>query len=289
MLMNRTWLFAGLAALAGLVAVIAWRADSPPVGEASPAVSTARDVSVPSSAKLVREATPPGAADIVNLRRLLDDEIRARQELESEVEALRRQVAELRDRSESNAADAPRNRSQAVAADASADAANAWFDEQALIAAGIDSALAAELKAYFEALELERLQLRDRAAREGWDRARRRDEFALLDEREQSLRERLGDSGYDAYLYAAGRPNRVAVTSVLASAPAAQAGIEPGDYILRYANQRIYDWSDLRAATAAGDLSELVEIEVERDGESMRFYLARGPLGVRTDSRSIAP
>jgi len=79
------------------------------------------------------------------------------------------------------------------------------------------------------------------------------------------------------------------VTSVLASAPAGQAGIEAGDHILRYDNQRMYNWRDLRTATTSGDISDVVEVEVDRDGETLQFYLARGPLGIRMDSLSVAP
>ena len=110
-----------------------------------------------------------------------------------------------------------------------------------------------------------------------------------LDDREQALRDQLGDSAYDAYLYASGQPNRVAVTSVLASAQAAQAGIQPGDLIMRYDRERIYNWRDLRDATTSGNLADSIEIEVERDGDTLQFYVTRGPLGIRMDSRSIAP
>ena len=287
--MNRTLTYVVLAAVVAVLLALAWRGESPPDGEAKQANAQVGENAGSASGSTPGSAPPRAGSEIDTLHRRLDAEIRARRELEGEVEALRRQVAELQDRAESNAVDAQLKRSQAAAADASDDSANAWFDEQSLIAAGMDGVLAAELKAFFERLELERLQLRDRAAREGWDRARRREELDALDQREQSLRERLGEQGYDAYLYAAGRPNRVAVTSVLESAPAGQAGIQPGDYILRYDRERIYNWTDLRAATSAGNLSEMVEIEVERDGETLQFYLARGPLGVRMDSRSVAP
>jgi S1-C subfamily serine protease len=110
-----------------------------------------------------------------------------------------------------------------------------------------------------------------------------------LDNREQELRDQLGDAAYDAYLYAAGRPNRLVVTSVLESAPAGQAGIVTGDRIVGYDNRRIYNWRDLRNAMSGGSITDTVEIEVERDGHSLQFYLNRGPLGVRTDSQSLAP
>lgn len=285
--MNRTWMYAGLAAVCGFLVAIAWRVDAPPAGERPQAAAASREAAMQPSMPAAIAPAQSAGSDIGELRRRLDDEVRARRELEDEVAALRRQLDELQVLGESSAARL--QQAQSEAADSGVDSANGWFDEQALIDSGMDGALAGELKDFYERLEFERLQLRDRAAREGWDRARRRDGFEALDERERQLRERLGDSGYDAYLYAAGRPNRVAVTSVLASAPAAQAGIQAGDYILRYDNERIYDWSDLRAATTAGDLGDPVALEVERGGKKLQVYLSRGPLGVRTDSRSVAP
>jgi len=286
--MKSALIYTAIAIAAGAAVALAIpHGDSRQAAEtASVEPTTAKTGGSPSGVPRVAAQTPAAPGDargLADLEQRLLKETRARRELESEVAALRRQVEELQ-----LAAGASTARGQA-ASNAAGDAANAWFDEQALVASGMDAALAGELKVFFERLEFERLQLRDRAAREDWDRARRRAGLDALDDRERQLRERLGDSGYDAYLYAAGRPNRVAVTSVLASAPAGQAGIRAGDYILRYGNQRIYDWSDLRAATSAGNLGDPVELEVERDGEKLQVYLARGPLGVRTDSRSVAP
>lgn len=283
--MNRTWWIAGLAALGGFLLAFAWRGTAPPAGEPTPAVAVSppRAASQPLPAAV--QTIPTAAAEIDALRRRIDDEADARRELEGEVEALRRQLAGLQARAESSAQSGRQADSLAEADDAG----RAWFDERALLAAGMDEARARELKLVFEQLELERLRLRDRAVREGWDRERRRTEFEALAEREVALRERLGEDEYAAYLYAAGQPNSVEITSVLASAPAAQAGIRAGDRILRYANERIYSPRELSAATRGGAFGEPVEIEVERDGENLRFYLSRGPMGVRTGSLSLAP
>jgi hypothetical protein len=226
------------------------------------------------------------APEMTELQRSLQGEIRARRALEEKLDQLVRRVAEM-----GNALAAlPGN----VAADDAATndvevAGQGWFDEQVLIESGMDSIQASQLKVLFEQLEMERLYLRDQSAREGWDRARLRDEFRQLDDKEESLKDELGESAYDAYLYAAGQSNRVAVTSVLESAQAGQVGIEAGDHILRYDNQRVYNWRDLRTATTSGDISDVVEVEVDRDGETLQFYLARGPLGIRMDSLSVAP
>ena len=288
--MRKTLLVAGLTAITLILALIAWRLDSPLEGEQRIAQTASRDAGA-AAARSATESALPAAAEVGELRRRLDDEIRARRELERRLEALEREVAGL----ESDSQRRPVVEAGSAAGDAESEAGSAdgsrraWFDEQALVASGIDEARARELKLYFEQLELERLRLRDRAAREGWDGSRRRQEFALLGEREDSLREQLGEHEYAAYLYAAGRPNSVEITSVLASAPAGQAGIRSGDRILRYAGERIYSPRELRLATTGGEFGAPVEIEVERDGETLRVYLARGPMGVRTGPLSVAP
>jgi hypothetical protein len=231
-------------------------------------------------------AAPAVVLDLTELQRSLQDETRARRALEKKLDRLVRRVAEMGAAMEASPGTVAAN--DAITNDAEV-AGQGWFDEQALIEGGMDSVQASQLKAFFEQLEMERLYLRDQAAREGWDRARLRDEFRQLDDKEESLRDQLGESAYDAYLYASGQSNRVAVTSVLASAQAGQAGIEAGDHILRYDNQRVYNWQDLRTATTSGDISDVVEVEVDRDGETLQFYLARGPLGIRMDSLSVAP
>ena len=252
--------------------------ESPDIGQAKPA----GDFPMGNA-----DASGQAAARISELNRLLQDEIRARQALQQKLEALSDRVAALDSASEFDIPSQDFEQAGESLDDLRPE--QGWFDQQALLDSGMDNALVSELKLTFEQLEMERLYLRDRAAREDWDRDKTRSEMDVLESREDELRERLGESAYDAYLYASGQTNRVAVTSVLASAQAGQAGIRSGDHILRYDNQRIYNWMDLRSATTSGDISDTVQVEVERDGETLEFYLARGPLGIRMDSLRVAP
>lgn len=288
--MSKVLPYTGIVALAVVLAVIAWPEDPPPAAEQARPDSAFRDSSTVTSDPKRQGTIADTDIEIDELRRRLEDEIRARRALERRLQDLEGEIAILQ-----AAASAAMSADSDTAAAGQDDApgedgqSRAWFDEQALVASGLDETSARELRLFFEQLELERLRLRDRATREGWDSARTRDEFTALEDRESSLRERLGDEGYAAYLYAAGRSNRVEVTNVLASAPAGQAGIQAGDQILRYGDERIYSPRELRSAIADGDIGDLVEVEVEREGESLRFYLSRGPLGVRTSSLSVAP
>ncbi len=229
------------------------------------------------------------SADINRLNQQFKNEIRARQALELKVEALSREMAKLDDNLQSFKAS---NDSEQEANDSDSEVSGSddnWFNEQALVDSGMSSSRASELKTYFEQLELERLYLRDQSIRESWDRAKYREALQTLTNQEDDLRNQLSESEYDAYLYASGQTNRVAVTSVLASAQAGTAGIKSGDHIIRYDNQRIYNGFDLREATAGGNIEDTVALEVERDGETLQFYLPRGPLGIRMNSVSVAP
>jgi predicted metalloprotease with PDZ domain len=226
-------------------------------------------------------------SDIAELSRLLQDEIIARKSLEQKIKSLSFQVSQLKSNSQYQPTDLSSQAENPAPLDVQAD--SDWFNEQALVDSGMTSSQAIELKSFFEQQELQQLFLRDQAVREGWDRQRYRDEFQTLNDEEDVLKAKLGDSAYDAYLFASGQSNRVSVISVLATAPAGTAGILVGDHILRYDNQRIYSGIELRQATTGGNASDSVSVQVVRDGKTLEFYLNRGPLGIRMNSVSVAP
>ena len=228
-------------------------------------------------------------ADIAELERLLQYEINARQELEKKFELLSQKGANFDSVSQSFL---ETESTESVSSDGESDVSTAdrgWFNEQALIDSGMGSSQASELKGHFEQLEMERLYLRDRSIRESWSREKYREAVQSLNSKESELENQLGESMYDSYLYASGRPNRVSVTSVFPSAQAGIAGIVSGDHIIRYDNQRIYNGFDLREATTGGNAGDTVALEVERDGKTIQFYLVRGPLGIRMNPVSVAP
>jgi C-terminal processing protease CtpA/Prc len=226
--------------------------------------------------------------DLNELYRLLRKEMRARQALEQKLETLSRQIADLKSNSESFKPIDAGPADNISEADVSG-ADNKWFNEQALVDIGMTSSRANELKNYFEQLELERLYLRDQSIREDWEREKLTEAMQNITDKENDLKSRLSESEYDAYLYASGQTNRVAVTSVLASAEAGTAGILSGDYIIRYDNQRIYSGFQLHEATTSGSINDSVAVEIERDGETLHLYVPRGPLGIRMNSVSVAP
>ena len=226
-------------------------------------------------------------AELAELKNLLQNEIEVREMLERKVDSLSQQIVVLEDNSQTqiNTLSEQTEETQSTETEAQ----DIWFKEQALVDSGMSASQANELKVFFEQQELQRLYLRDQSIREGWDRQKFRDEMTLLANEEDSLKDRLGEDAFDAYLYASGQSNRVAVSSVLATAPAGEAGIQAGDHILRYDNQRVYSGFELRRATTTGDDNDSVAVEVERDGKIIEFYLPRGPLGIRMNSISKAP
>jgi hypothetical protein len=228
--------------------------------------------------------------DLAELSQQLQQEIFARRQLQQEVTTLGKKLAALTITKSTRQAHSENQASGADQDTATETAQDVWFNQQALIDAGMTESEAEQLKTHFEELELEKLYLRDQAIREGWSGGKRyRDELQKLEAKTEDIKQELGEDAYDAYLFAAGQPNRVTVQSVLSSSAAGNAGIVAGDQVIRYAGERIYNWRDLRDATTRGDLSETVPMEILRDDKPMELYVQRGPLGIRMDSISVAP
>jgi membrane-associated protease RseP (regulator of RpoE activity) len=159
-----------------------------------------------------------------------------------------------------------------------------------LIAAGIPEMVATDIQARLDKWQWERLQLQDRARREGWfNSARYRRETHALQPEYESLRTEIGDDNYDRLLYALGRSNRVRVRDVIQFSAAAQAGLQAGDRIVEYGGQRVFSTGELNALTAEDSAGAPVLARVERDGERLDVYLPRGPIGVRIIHDRVAP
>ncbi len=233
-------------------------------------------------------AVRQSSEDFSKLQQLLDKETNARRLLEDKLERLSREVAVLSEKFQL-ARDGSGQITEIGEQANDLKLTNTWFNEQALIDSGMSSSQADELKSFFEQQEMDRMVLRDQSIREKWDRQKYLDEIQKLAEQEDTRLNQLDKTALEAYLYASGQPNRVKVTSVLASSQAGTAGIQPGDYIIRYNNERIFSGFELRAATSSGEINESIPVEVERNGEILEFYLTRGPLGIRMNSVSVAP
>lgn len=189
------------------------------------------------------------AGRVATLERLLERESQRRAVLETELEDLRDRLSDVASASAGDGLDG-------IAAGFTPDRA-AWITQRT-----------AELR--MQALEEEY-----RAARAGEEPATRGGRFA-----DETLRAELGDQDYELYLSAIGRPTRIAVRSVLASSPAEQAGLAPGDQVVGYDGRRVFDTFDLNRLTLEGRAGEIVALDVVRDGQQIQLYVPRGPIGI---------
>jgi len=163
-------------------------------------------------------------------------------------------------------------------------------NKHTLLAMGIDNETANRIQRLAENKEMEQLYLRNTAIREGWFGTEQYFEKSrVLDLSSNIYRQELGDEKYDQFLYSTNRTNRITIQSVLSESPAENAGLQAGDYILSYDNQRVFNWSELTALTANGEAGEDVAIEIQRDGQVFQYLIARGPLGIRLSSERINP
>jgi membrane-associated protease RseP (regulator of RpoE activity) len=159
-----------------------------------------------------------------------------------------------------------------------------------LIKGGIDPSLAEDIVRRKNSIELKRLALQDRATREGYlDTQQYYDELAAINVNDISLRQELGDQRYDEYLYNSKQNNRIRISSVMLGSAAEQAGIQDGDIVLSYDNTRMFNWSELKDATAEGQLGEYVSISIYRNGEIFSFSVPRGPLGMQLGATRLEP
>ena len=162
--------------------------------------------------------------------------------------------------------------------------------ERALTAAGVDAAAAADIKRRHDELAMSEMYLRDQATREQWlNTPRFNEEMAAIDAQRTSVRADIGDDAYDRYLYAMGQPNRVRVDDVMLQSPAAEAGLQTGDMIVRYGDARIFAPDELVAQTRDGTAGESVRLEIVRNGERLEVEVPRGPLGLRIAATQDTP
>lgn len=159
-----------------------------------------------------------------------------------------------------------------------------------LVSMGVNNENASRIQRLAEKKEMEQLYLRNTAVREGWFGTEKYFEKTReLDLKSNIYREELGDDKYDQFLYASQLTNRITVQSVLSESPAEIAGLQSGDYILSYDSKRVFNWSDLTALTANGAAGESIPVEVQRNGQVLQYFIARGPLGIRLSSERINP
>jgi len=267
---------AGLLLLGAALALVARPTASPPA---------------PAAAAAPEGEPPVRRAELEEVLAALEFERQARRALAEEVAELRRALEAERSAAPGGGAgseDAPAAGAQAArGAEASEDtsAGGPAFDAEALVAAGVSALDADRLRESWEAHELAKLELTNRALREGWRRPRIYGERLALD---AALRAELADQ-YDAYLYATGQENRLVVEEVLEGSAAGAAGFEEDDMILSYDGERVYAPAELRRTTASCRPGAYVSVAVIRSGQRDTLRAPCGPLGVLLDHARRPP
>ncbi len=282
----------GAAAVAGLLSMSEPTSVDP--GGDAPVVETGSDAPVATSRAMALDGDPAGQAPEVaplapDVSATGTAEAREIRKLEEQVTDLRVRLASV-ERRLAGVLSATTTATRDAAATRPEPPRTASERRGALVAAGVDAALAEALVLREAQRSLEQLSLRDQAIREGWlGTEQYREELSRINADARSLREEIGDDTYDRYLYATGEDNRVTVEAVIPGSAAEIAGLQAGDLIESYADQRLFDFSELRNKTTEGEYGEQVAVQVRRAGRVVETWVPRGPLGVTLNSARIEP
>jgi len=232
---------------------------------------TSADPAVPSF-----DVAAPVEQRIRALEQAVIQEQQARQFLEDEILMLREEI-EQRDADpvevEEQAVVAMQDRRAAFMARRFG-ASSTQGQLERLIAAGIAPEQAAWIVQRESELQMERLQARYEAMRV--DENRRF--FGTTTD--NNLRVELGEADYERYLAANGRPTSVGIGNVISNSPAQEAGLRPGDQIVRYDGERVFSMMDMAGHIMQNEAEGNVVVDIERDGMAMQLVIPRGPLGV---------
>lgn len=234
------------------------------------------------------EPSPSSAAPTVGLEQLEGPDASASGSLLERLEDLERRLQVLEGEAAARLAaeqEVAERREEIMARRAAATAGGQQLRDQQvsmLVEAGFAGERAEALLRRADELRYESLQQSYRALR---GEAEQEDAASPM----QALRQEIGDAEYDRFLYGLGQPNRVAVVDVFQSSPAAAAGLKPGDILLAYDGQRMFDGRDLREFTMASDPGQSVVLDVLRDGRQVSLYVPGGPIGIQLGARHKDP
>ena len=236
------------------------------------------------------DAGLPVEERIAALERAVSDERFARQLLQEEVFYL---TAALEQITGTNGVDLPEQKGAEQAADESSDSQRSRREErryrnslegriERLIEAGFLPSQASMIARRESELQMQSLQTRYEAERSG-------DPVEYWRNRNASnvtLREELGDADFERYLIANNRSTNITVSSVIESSPAQSAGLQPGDEIVRYDGERVFNMTDLTQRTMDGAAGQNVIVDIMRNGQPMQIVMPRGPVGISGGRRT---
>ena len=102
---------------------------------------------------------------------------------------------------------------------------------------------------------------------------------------QDQLREELGDASFERYLEATGQSSSVNIRQVMSGSAGQTAGLQPGDQVVSYGGERVFNTGDLNQLTLQGSPGESVVVDIVRDGQPMQIYIPRGPIGITGGGR----
>jgi len=216
-----------------------------------------------------------------SLIQTLDKEIGERRALEEQLDEVRSTVTELQQQLVARIDD-----------DASQDRQEQTAEtfEDRLLAAGFTLQQIETIRSRHAEVQVRWAELDDQARREGWiDTPRYLEEINKLTTGTNSNRNNLSDDDYDRYLHASGQDNRVVVGEVFQTSAAEQAGIQSGDVILSYGNERVFSLEQLNNLRSGGESGSPVVVDIVRNGLPMQVTIPRGPMGSQTQSELVDP
>lgn len=129
--------------------------------------------------------------------------------------------------------------------------------------------------------------LESAAYQQGWGNDPTLDEQRLT--LRHSLQDYLGPEAYLAGLYATGRPNRLVVTRVTAGTDAALQGLQRGDVLLSVDGYRLFDKVDFAAMTGSLTPGSPVQLEILRDGQSLRLLVDDPGASIQVFAQRVDP
>jgi S1-C subfamily serine protease len=95
-----------------------------------------------------------------------------------------------------------------------------------------------------------------------------------------AIRDRRGEEGYHALLYAIGQENKLMVTRVPEGTPGALAGAQHGDELLFVDGQRVFNRTELSWLKPGLGAAGSFPITVMRGGEPVELWVENGRMRV---------
>jgi serine/threonine protein kinase len=81
--------------------------------------------------------------------------------------------------------------------------------------------------------------------------------------------------------------DEVVVLAIIPDSHAQKAALQPGDAVLTFAGEQIFD-ADQLMTLAARTKGEQIELAVRRDAKPMKVLVSQGPLGIRCENRPLS-